>query len=182
MQLWLVRHALPLVAAGTCYGSLDVPADAQASADAAAALALVLPAPLNAMCSPLQRCLALQHALQKLRPDLRFRTEPHLAEMHFGDWEGQRWDAIGQSAIDAWTRDFGQHHPGGGESVNALLQRVGALLDATQSAGTDAVWLAHAGVIRAARLWAAGTRQLRSANDWPTDAPSFGQWETLTLG
>ena len=29
-RLWLVRHAAPLVAPGTCYGALDVPADAQA--------------------------------------------------------------------------------------------------------------------------------------------------------
>jgi alpha-ribazole phosphatase len=182
MQLWLVRHALPLVESGTCYGTLDVPADGQANADAARALADALPAPLTALCSPLQRCRALRDALQALRPDLQFRSEPALAEMHFGAWEGQRWDAIGRAAVDAWTQDFGQHRPGGGESANAVLQRVGALVDAARAHGSDAVWLTHAGVIRAARLWAAGVRELRSASDWPGTAPGFGQWETLTLG
>ncbi|MES2423947.1 MAG: histidine phosphatase family protein [Pseudomonadota bacterium] len=182
MQLWLVRHALPLVEQGICYGRLDVAADAQASTDAARALADLLPAAMGGLCSPLQRCSALRDALQTLRPDLQLRTEPHLAEMDFGTWEGQRWDAIGQAAVAAWTADFGQHRPGGGESANAVLLRVGTLLDAAQAAGTDTVWLTHAGVIRAARLWAAGKRQLHSAADWPAEAPAFGQWETLTLG
>jgi hypothetical protein len=43
MRLWLVRHAAPLVEAGTCYGALDVPADAQATQQAAQALAQALP-------------------------------------------------------------------------------------------------------------------------------------------
>ena len=34
-RLWLVRHAQPVVATGTCYGALDVPADAAATQVAA---------------------------------------------------------------------------------------------------------------------------------------------------
>ena len=39
VSLWLVRHAQPLVAPGTCYGRLDVPADTHATLTAARALA-----------------------------------------------------------------------------------------------------------------------------------------------
>src|SRR5690606_10781153 len=42
-RLWLVRHAAPLVSPGTCYGALDVPADAAATQAAAVRLAAALP-------------------------------------------------------------------------------------------------------------------------------------------
>ena len=42
-RLWLVRHAAPQVAPGTCYGALDVPADPAATQAAARRLAAALP-------------------------------------------------------------------------------------------------------------------------------------------
>ena len=69
MRLWLVRHATPLVAAGTCYGALDVAADAQATQQAALALARALPPGAVLRSSPLQRCTQLAAALFALRAD-----------------------------------------------------------------------------------------------------------------
>lgn len=179
MQLWLVRHAQPLVPPGVCYGALDVPADAQATQACAERLAQALPQAALVRCSPLQRCEQLRKILLGLRPDLASKTDPRLAEMAFGSWEGQAWDAIGQPAIDAWVANFGHHRPGGGESAHAVLQRVGAALQDTQA--DNGVWLTHAGVIRAANLWLAGVRDVPNAAAWPAHAPAFGQWQTLQV-
>ena len=67
-RLWLVRHAQPVVAAGTCYGALDVPADAAATQVAAQRLAQALPAGAAAHYSTLQRCELLALATHRYSP------------------------------------------------------------------------------------------------------------------
>ena len=183
MNLWLVRHARPLVAPGICYGALDVPADAAATQAAAQRLAAALPAGARVAHSTLQRCELLALALQALRPDLTLQPDARLREMDFGAWEGRAWDAIGQSAIDAWVADFATHAPGGGEHLGAMLQRVAlALQDARQTPAADVVWITHAGVARCvAWLQQQGAAALPRAADWPVAAPDFGAWETRSL-
>jgi alpha-ribazole phosphatase len=179
--LWLVRHAQPLVAAGTCYGALDVPADPIATQAAAQRLAQALPKRVIARHSTLQRCEHLAIATQSLRPDLVIHPDDRLREMDFGIWEGHAWDSIDQSAIDAWTADFARHRPGGGDNLAELLARVAAALkDARQQArgGTDVVWFTHAGVARCVRwLLAHGEKHMPKADEWPLAAPAWGQWE-----
>lgn len=97
-------------------------------------------------------------------------------EMNFGSWEGRRWADIGQPAIDAWVADFPNHRPGGGESAKEFLQRVAGLWDETRTAG-DAVWITHAGVIRAVTLLRAGIRSIDCARQWPLPTLAFGEWE-----
>ena len=182
-RLWLVRHATPLVAPGTCYGALDVAADAMHTAETARRLVQTLPVDLiAAQCSPLQRCRVLAHALRTLRPALAVQTTPLLAEMDFGDWEGKTWNSLGEPALSAWTADFAHHRPGGGESVTALLKRVDeAMQIASNADGDDVLWITHAGVIKAARLLSAGTRHIARADQWPTIGVAFGGWTVLTL-
>lgn len=178
-MIWLVRHALPLIAPGVCYGALDVPADELATRQAAQGLAQRLPSGAWVLVSPLLRCQQLAQALQVLRPDLRFDTEQRLCEMNFGAWEGLRWDALPAEAFDAWTSDFWCHHVAGGECVADFMGRVAEVWDAAMAASVadmPQVWLTHAGVIRAARLISAGQREVRAAGDWPSAAPSFGQY------
>jgi alpha-ribazole phosphatase len=179
-RLWLVRHAQPLVAAGTCYGTLDVPADAPATQAAAQRLARALPKRVIARHSTLQRCEHLALATQSLRPDLILQPDDRLREMDFGIWEGRVWNNIGQSAIDAWTADFARHRPGGGDNLAELLARVAAALnEARQQAlvGTDVVWFTHAGVARCvAWLLAHGEGRIPSAEEWPVPAPAWGEW------
>ena len=193
MKLWLVRHARPLIDAGVCYGQLDMAADAQATRLCAEALAQVLPPGIAAVTSPLQRCEQLAHVLLGLRPDLTFKTDDRLREMNFGGWEGRRWDAIGPAALDAWVADFARHRPGGGESVQAFMQRVAALWDElvdgawdngpdearAPAADANTVWITHAGVIRAATLLHRGLRQITRADQWPTATPGLGAWTVL---
>ncbi|HEY3045914.1 MAG TPA: histidine phosphatase family protein [Polaromonas sp.] len=183
MKLWLVRHAQPLIEAGVCYGQLDMAADAQATRLCAEALAQVLPPGIAVVTSPLQRCEQLAHVLVGLRPDLTFKTDARLREMDFGSWEGRRWDAIGSAALDAWIADFARHRPGGGESVQAFMQRVAGIWDelwaGTPVPVTDTVWITHAGVIRAATLLQRGLRQITRADQWPTATPGCGEWRVL---
>ena len=182
MKLWLVRHATPLVPPGTCYGQLDVAADATATATAAQALARALPAEVRLRASPLRRCEQLALSLQGLRPDLAYTTDARLAELDFGAWEGLRWDAIAPTAYDAWTADFAHYRPGGGESLAALLERVQDALAAARSGGAEEAWITHAGVARCVH-WLlqtpAGTWP--SASDWSMPAPSFGAWQAWEI-
>ncbi|WP_371809255.1 histidine phosphatase family protein [Aquabacterium sp. A08] len=192
LELWLVRHARPLVEPGVCYGRLDVPADPAHTAASAQALTAALRAaqgataePLPLWTSPRTRAQALaqavaQHPPAGLYPPLQ--VDERLAEMDFGTWEGRRWDALPRAELDAWTDDFHHHRPGGGEHVGGFLARVRDALDAchrqAQALGARrAVWVTHAGVVRAVQVWLAQTPQPLRARDWPTAACDFGAWQ-----
>lgn len=180
MTLWLARHAQPLIAPGICYGQMDVAADVDATAACARKLAARLPAGLRVMASPLQRCEQLATVLHGLRPDLAYKTDSRLQEMDFGQWEGQAWDTIDQLALHAWTTDFGTYVVGqSGESVATFMARVGSIFDEIE--GQDTLWITHAGVIRAVQLLAQGVRHIERADQWPLDAPNYGQWRSLDL-
>lgn len=181
MNLWLVRHAAPQVAAGTCYGRLDMAADAGATRASALRLAAQLPPGIRVVSSPLQRCEQLAQALRAERPDLPYKTDARLQEMDFGQWEGRAWQAIARGELEAWTRDFASYAVGqDGESVAAFMARVAAAFDALAGQG-DAVWITHAGVIRAVELLTQGIRLPRHASQWPLQAPEYGQWRLVGL-
>ena len=181
MKLWLARHAQPLIAGGVCYGRMDVAADADATADFARRLAGQLPHGIRVATSPLQRCEQLVPVLLGLRPDLACKTDFRLQEMDFGQWEGRAWQAIDPAELQAWTDDFAGHSAGRhGESVSTFMARVGSAFDALAGQG-DTLWITHAGVIRAAELLSQGLRQIERADQWPLDAPKYGQWRTLDL-
>ena len=96
-----MRHARGALEAGLCYGASDVPADPQHTAHAARAVAELLPAGLPLRVSGLGRSQQLARELRHLRPDLgEATTDARLNEMHFGQWELQRWDAILPDATD----------------------------------------------------------------------------------
>lgn len=179
MKLWLVRHAAPDLAAGICYGRLDVPADTAATRQAALALAAELPAGALIRSSPLQRCEQLAKAVCGLRPDSACETDPRLAEMDFGSWEGLAWDAVDPAALQAWTDRFEHYRPGGGEAVGELMQRVAAAWEDAARESRPTAWITHAGVIRAALLLAAGRRTVTAAADWPREEVPFGSCRVL---
>ena len=182
MGLWLVRHAQPLVAQGVCYGVTDVAADTTDTVRAATAAAALLPVGACLLTSPLQRCEQLAKTLCALRPDLTYAQDARLVEMNFGCWEQHRWDAIPRAAFDQWMADFGRHAFGGVETVDALMQRVGAVWDEGLERSVPQVWITHAGVIRAATLIAQGVRQVTRADQWPRDVLAFGECRLLRGG
>lgn len=178
----MLRHAQPLIAPGVCYGQLDVPADPSATLQTSLRFTRAMPLGASIRYSPLQRCEQLAQALQA--PDSFLTADSRLQEMDFGAWEGQPWNTIGRSAIDAWSQALYDIAPGGGESLADMLLRVRqALIDSWQHdshLGTrDVVWVTHAGVIRCVQwLLRYGAAHPTSA-DWNLPAPQFGQWQCL---
>lgn len=88
---------------------------------------------------------------------LRVQTDTRLMEKHFGAWEGQAWDAIPRTEIDAWTADLMGYAPLGGESAQQLMQRVQPLwCDIAQLPVQNIALVAHGGSIRALLAQLAG--------------------------
>ena len=181
MSLWLVRHAQPLIEPGICYGQLDIAADSQASQTSASHLFNELPKRISIITSPLQRCELLAHYLRRLEPDLTLKSDPRLQEMNFGNWEGRPWADIDPAELSAWTDDFANYCAGSiGESVAQFMARVATAYDELDP-DEDTLWVTHAGVIRAASLIASGIRHISRADQWPTNAPAYGQWCKLPI-
>jgi len=140
VQLFLIRHPRPLLAAGICYGQLDV--EAEDPQPIAGRLRPLLPAETPVIASPLRRTRCLAEALHP-----RARCDRRLLEIDFGDWEGQAWDQIDRRLLDAWAADVLHFAPPGGESPATLQTRV---VDCVRSLRGDRVALVtHAGAIRA---------------------------------
>lgn len=121
MRLLLVRHPKPDIAAGICYGHLDMDADVADLARVAAQL-LQINKPLATASSPLKRAHQLAAAMTNhgwpapsLHDDLR--------EMHFGEWEGRHWNQVPREEVNAWAADTLEFAPPGGESVRQLAER-----------------------------------------------------------
>lgn len=178
-RLWLVRHARVQVPPGVCYGASDVAAEAAHTVQVAAQLAPLLPQGAVLRSSMLQRCEHLTTALCGLRPDLIQNLDPRLSEMNFGAWEGCPWAEIPRHDFEAWTQSFADHACGGGESVRQLMQRVDAALRDTRAQASAAVWVTHAGVIRAAMLLHRGVACPSHMSQWPQNGPAFGEWCVL---
>lgn len=177
MRLWLCRHAPVLIEPGICYGASDVPFDEAASHAAAQKIAMGLPTACRVWTSPASRTIHLAQQLLQCRPDLSLLVDARLAEMHFGAWELKKWDDIPKTEIDAWVHGFAHYAPGGGESVQQLMGRVGDALHHLRSLQLpEALWVTHAGVIRAMKFWAAhGEQQVLRATDWPHDPIPHGE-------
>lgn len=143
MQLYLIRHPAPQVAAGVCYGRTDLALAADVAA-AAARIAVQLPPQLPLFTSPLQRCAQLAQALHPAP-----QSDARLQEMHFGVWEMSPWDRIQRAALDGWAADPLGYRPPQGESVGELQRRVhGFLADVRQQGLESAVLVTHAGVMK----------------------------------
>jgi len=173
MALILLRHTRPEGAEGLCYGRTDLPLADDFAAEAAR-LARDLPPFTRILSSPLGRCLRLAQALAaaRARP---LSIDPRLAEMDFGRWEGQRWDAIARAELDLWAADLTGARPHGGESVAELAARSRAALNAALSGPVPVLVVCHAGVIKAAL--AAG----QGAAGWRAQ-PGYGSWLELGPG
>lgn len=182
MKLWLLRHALTEAAPGLCYGRTDVGVPPEATLAAAEGVLQRIPHGTAVFTSPLRRCAELAHAIASLRPDLPPETDARLAEMDFGAWEGQLWSAIPRTAFDAWTADFADGRPGGdGESTRRFMQRVGSAFDDWRASGHDALWVTHAGVMRAVHLLHGGARHVDGADQWPAHPIGYGECQLFEL-
>lgn len=152
MRLYLIRHPQPQVAAGVCYGSSDLPVAPEECArtrDAVLPQLQHLPAETLLFASPLRRCADLAALLTNELGCAPPQYDSRLAEMHFGDWEMQSWDALPRAEIDIWVNDLAYYRPGNGENVVQVAQRVHAFTDALLKLEVpQAIIVCHAGTIR----------------------------------
>ena len=142
-----LRHPTTDAGPDVCYGQLDVGLGATAPAEIDAALTAVGPIE-RIHASDLSRCRILAERFAA-RDGVRPVYDRRLREYDFGAWEGRRWSEIPRSESDPWTRDLWAAAPPGGETFQALHTRVGAAL---QDISHGTLVVAHAGVIRAARM------------------------------
>jgi len=90
--------------------------------------------------------------------------DPRLSEMHWGEWEGWRWEAL-RASLGASLRenearglDF---RPPGGESPREVMARVGTWFEEVGGRDEPAVAVAHKGIVRAALSLACDLPQAR---------------------
>ncbi len=171
------RHPRPEAVAGRCIGRTEVVVDgrkAKRLAHRIRARARREGWPRVVVTSPLIRCAVVGRWLA--RWGWQHRVDVRLAELHFGDWDGKRWQDIAAAEIEAWTAGFADHAPGGGESVRELMARCRTFMAAWGDATVCVV--GHAGWVNAARWVAAGRTEPGAAAEWP-EALRYSAAETF---
>jgi alpha-ribazole phosphatase len=154
MRLYLIRHPQPDIAQGLCYGATDLRVSGDEVDRVLAGIHPLVPQHVPVFSSTLQRCTVLAEPLAQLCGSGAVHQDARLVEMHFGQWEMQRWEAIARTEIDAWADDLVDYRPGGGESVFQVAQRVtGFLHDLLQTGDDEAIIVCHAGTIRLLLAW-----------------------------
>jgi alpha-ribazole phosphatase len=147
MDIYLVRHTEVYNPDKLCYGQSDIelsPDWETHFAELKQKIAPYLPGALF-YSSPYERCTRLAGFLS----GDRFKTDPRLSEMHFGDWEQCAWTAIDQPVLNAWMEDFVNYRVPGGESFILMHQRCTQFWDELLNSSEDKVIIVtHAGVIR----------------------------------
>ncbi|HEY4367014.1 MAG TPA: alpha-ribazole phosphatase family protein [Steroidobacteraceae bacterium] len=150
MEIVLIRHTPTAAPEGTCYGHLDVPL-ADGFASAIAATLTKVPRTDAIFSSPLQRCAILAEALAK-RDASQVLFAAELRELNFGAWEGQPWSQVPRTLSDPWAEDPWSRAPPGGETEQALWQRVETWRQQALAGRTGRVAVvAHGGSLRALR-------------------------------
>jgi alpha-ribazole phosphatase len=166
----LVRHTVPQVAPGLCYGRLDVPLAASWPADLEQCLRSV-PTAMHVFSSPARRCLALAEAIAA-RDGVDVVEDRRLLELDFGRWEGVRWDDIPRIELDLWCSEVVERAPGGGECLRSLWERVARFADELRNtpAGTIVI-VGHHGSLRCLYALLAGQSPQEI---WQATIPSGG--------
>ena len=147
MEVYLVRHTTVDIEPGLCYGQTDVPLAASFETEAAAVKQKLSQFDgAITYSSPLSRCRKLAGFLHSGT----VRIDQRLMEMHFGVWEQQRWNDIGDKRLKAWMADFVNQRCSGGESYQDLFERAVTFWNELCQQKLDRVLIVtHGGIIRA---------------------------------
>ena len=169
MKLLLVRHPIPDVDMGICYGRLDVPLRSDSGPSVLAIAEGVRQLGIATVwSSPSIRCL-MTARVAATAAQARLRVDDRLRELDFGRWEGVSWVDVERSALDRWAADPFGFAPPDGESGSALITRVGDLLQTLIAEDVDCAVISHGGPLRILRALACG-----AAPDLLAPAPAFG--------
>ena len=171
MVLYIWRHPKPIAANGFCIGQTDISVDKRKIKRLANKIQRFVrfhQLPKVIWVSPLQRSLKVGEILAP--HGFQYHVAPELAEIDFGNWDGQPWAQIPKQQIDDWCDHFADFAPKGGESLQQLFERVENWLNdmAAQNRGQKPVLaVGHAGWINAASMIAARQEAPKIAADWP---------------
>ena len=151
MNIYLIRHTLPDVLPGICYGQVDL-----GLADSFATELQSLQAKLAhitnpvLVSSPLRRCFILAESLAQHFDIPAVNKDVRLMELNFGDWELKSWADIPQGVVSEWSDAHIKQAPPNGESYAELHARAKAFFEELVSSQHEHVLVfTHAGVIRA---------------------------------
>ena len=149
MEVYLVRHTETVCEKGICYGQSDVGIREPYSAVFENILKQ-LPQEAVLYSSPLQRCAILANHIKENTQIDSIIEDSRLMEMHFGDWELQKWDAIPQEVLNPWMEDFVTVNVPNGESFVDLDNRIRVFLndELAKNHAKPIIIVAHSGVIR----------------------------------
>ena len=144
MEVYLIRHTTPAVAAGMIYGHTDVPL-ADSFEDEKNIVISKLPLPVDAVySSPSIRCSSLA---KYISPQLVI--DQRLREVNFGLWEGKTWNSISPEELNPWMEDFVNCCPPEGENMVQMNERVAGFWNELEGKLYRKVAvITHAGVIR----------------------------------
>ena len=165
-RFWLIRHAIVDESSrAVLYGRMDVEISAESLAEQGAtyrALAARLPREAVWLVTPLQRTRRTAEEIRAAGlPPVTLQVEPGLTEQDLGAWQGLRHADLPARLTDPahpfWPVSAAEVPPGG-ESMEHVLERVGATLEDLAQAheGRDVVCVSHGGAIRAAVAHALG--------------------------
>jgi broad specificity phosphatase PhoE len=181
--LTLIAHAATSAVRQDAF-ALDEPLDAAGHAKAAAMRRVVRRVD-RAWTSPALRARQTAAAM-----GLEATIDPALREVDYGSWAGRTLDAVAMAdpaGVARWLSDAAAA-PHGGESLEALLERVRTWLVGAQAWEGRVLCVTHASVMRAAVV---GALDAPTAAFWRIDvAPlarvrlrgSAGRWTLLAVG
>ena len=156
VDIYFIRHSEPLIEAGTCYGQLDCDVNADYENQLAKVNHYFQDIEIDAIySSPLQRCAKLAEDIAESQGDVSVNYLDSLKEIHFGDWEGVKWDDIPRASIDEWNNNRLHFKFPNGESPWEFIQRVLKAYSTlqgdsrySQTGSNTLLVVTHAGVIR----------------------------------
>jgi alpha-ribazole phosphatase len=173
MEIYLIRHTTLLVEKGICYGQTNLPLTSTFEEESQLVLSK-LPSDYDAIfSSPLSRCVALAERIsQNSIVDIR------LMELNFGEWELKNWNEIPREALETWMKNYFELSPPFGESMNELIERIGAFLDFLKSSNYKTVLVVtHGGPIKIFNGLINGTEK----NEWMNLMVDYGEVKKLTI-
>ena len=152
IDIYLIRHTKPLIAAGVCYGQLDCPVGDDYQQQFAKVSRYFKDKRVNAVySSPLQRCAKLAEDLAKSHINQPVIYNDAFKEINFGDWEGEKWDDIARVQIDAWNKNRLHFQFPNGETPAQFHERVfqawTEFVASLPAVSQNIIIVAHSGVI-----------------------------------
>jgi alpha-ribazole phosphatase len=148
MKIVLIRHPTPVIAAGVCYGRLDVAAEPEAAIEVhRRALDACAAGVSRIWTSPARRCQELARSLAQSLAVTAI-ADPRLQELDFGSWEGKFWDGVARAELDAWAASPLTFAPPGGESGTELIARVHDFHDDLRRHQQACIVVSHGGPLK----------------------------------